>query len=461
MKIAFFSSEVFPFAKTGGLADIAGALPKELGKTAEDVKIIMPWYKDIEPESCGEQFGRSCITDNVEVIFIKHKEYFFRDHLYNTEKGDYSDNTERFSFFCRRSLQLLKELKFSPDILHCNDWQTAFVPVYIKTLFRGDEFFKKSKTVLTIHNLAFQGYFDKDDFKALEIKRHFKAIFLIYSRFNTLKAGIITADCITTVSPTYSKEIQNKEHGCGLGHILRKYSFKLSGVLNAIDYEVWNPEKDKVIYKNYSAGSLKFKNSNKFELKKQIGLISQKKKIMFGMVTRLTEQKGMDVLCKALPALLDKFEFVILGKGQPYYHNLLLKLQDKYPDSLKVCLRFDEKMAHHIYAGSDVLVIPSRFEPCGLSQLIGFKYGTIPLVYPTGGLKDTVKDFSASEEEGTGFTMGNYSADSLIQAIFRVSEIYDDRAKWMSLQKKVMGYDYSWRRSALKYVKLYKEQDRV
>ncbi len=457
MKVAFFSSEVFPYSKTGGLADVSAALPKALQARGIDIKIFTPLYKGIRAKRVNSQYSTLKINGKIEVIFIDRPEYFQRDNLYTDNKKDYPDNIERFSFFCKKSLEILKDIDFSPCILHCNDWQTAFVSVYRKTLYKKDEFFKRSKVVLTVHNLAFQGYFDEDEFICLGLLKKYKPLFSIYSRLNALKAGIITADRVTTVSPSYAEEVQTDDLGCGLGNLLNKYRFKLSGIINAIDHSVWNPQKDKYIYQNYDKDSLAKKNENKLALQKEVRLKEDKKKMLFGMVSRLTEQKGLDILSRVLPELLEKFEFIILGLGQEKYHAFLEGLQDKFPEKIRVFLEFNEALAHKIYAGSDVILMPSRFEPCGLSQLIGFKYGTIPLIHVTGGLKDTVGDCFDSKLESTGFRFYDYDPESLKESVFKAAKVFKESSFWNQIQARVMEKDFSWDKSAKKYINLYND----
>ncbi|MCF7876942.1 MAG: glycogen synthase, partial [Candidatus Omnitrophica bacterium] len=317
MNIAFCSSEVYPFAKTGGLADVSGALPLSLAALGHNVKIFMPWYKGIEPDKHFDDFG-IINHQGVEVVFIKNDHFFKRDYLYTTSQGDYPDNLERFSFFSRQVLKALKELNFAPDIIHNNDWQTSLISVYLKVFYKNDDFFQNTKTVLTIHNLVFQGIFDKKHFSCLDIGwDYFNMHFLeFWGKINLLKGGIIFSDTITTVSPTYAKQIQKKEFGCGLEGVLKEKKENLTGILNGIDYNVWNPKSDKLIYKNYSQ-SLKKKSENKLSLQKEAGLAQDKNFLLFGMVSRLTEQKGLDILTEAIDSILDKSQLIILGLGDP------------------------------------------------------------------------------------------------------------------------------------------------
>jgi len=456
MKIAFCSSEVFPYAKTGGLGDVSAALPQELVKAGSGVKIFMPLYKGIKPQTMHEGFGVSS-CGRIEVYFIKNDEYFLRDSYYVTEDGcDYPDSLERFSFFSKQVLEVLKKINFCPDIIHCNDWQASLVNVYLKTLYKGDSFFKSTKCVLTIHNLAYQGLFPKEKFPLLGISQEFfhKDYFEFYDKVNLLKGGIIFSDMVTTVSPTYAEQIQTPEHGCGLEGILREKGLNLRGILNAIDYTIWDPQIDEFIYKMYSPDTLKAKAVNKVNLQRELGLKEDKDTLFMGMVSRLAEQKGVDILSEALDSILEKHQLVILGVGEPKYHQLLKEKENKFKGSFSLALKFDEALAHKIYAGVDVFLLPSRFEPCGLSQMISYKYATLPLVHHTGGLADTVVDVSFG---GGGFVFNNYRSSDLVSAIERAQELFKKKKVWHDTLKKVTQYNFSWAKAAAKYMEIYKE----
>jgi starch synthase len=454
MRIAFCSSEVYPFAKTGGLADVSGSLPLSLAALGHQVKIFMPWYKGIEPEKHFDDFA-TIEHQGIEVIFIKNEHFFKRDYLYTTDKGDYPDNLERFAFFSRQILKVLKELNFSPDIIHNNDWQTSLVSVYLKIFYNDDDFFQDTKTILTIHNLVFQGIFDKKNFEHLGISwDYFNMHYLeFYGKINLLKGGIIFSDAITTVSPTYACQIQTNEFGCGLEGVLIEKKDRLKGILNGIDYKVWDPKIDGLIYKKY-AKSLKTKLENKLSLQKEMKLAQDKDILLFGMVSRLTEQKGLDILTESIEVILKKSQLIILGTGDLKYHKKLKEIQKKNKDKFSLHIDFDEALAHKIYAGSDVFLLPSRFEPCGLSQLISFKYGAIPLVNLTGGLVDTVSDLAKG---GSGFTLKKYDKNSLIKLIKKAQRLFKDKKKWNSIVKANMKRDFSWKKAAKKYLDLYQD----
>lgn len=454
MKVAFFSSEVFPFAKTGGLADVSGTLPLALAKEGCTVKVFMPLYKDITPQKVYDEYGITPLGKNAEIIFVKNDNYFFREHLYGALSGDYPDNLERFSFFCAKSLELLKKLKFSPDIIHANDWQAALLNIYLKILHKNDTFYKRTKTVLTIHNLAYQGIFEKEKFPLLTINwDYFSYKYLeYYGKINLLKGGIVFSDMVNTVSPTYAKQIQTPEYGCGLDGVLRGKREYLCGILNAIDYNVWSPAKDTYIYKSYSSSTLEDKYVNKRKFQKEMGLKVSKTAFLLGMVSRLAEQKGIDIFSKALNTILKKFQVVILGFGDQRYHKILKKKADKYKNSFSLNLKFDETLAHKIYASVDAFLMPSRFEPCGLSQMISYKYGTVPIVQHTGGLIDTVTDY---EQGGGGFVFTRYDYKDLADTIARAAQVYEQKDKWVLLMRKITRYNFSWAKTAKDYIKMY------
>lgn len=455
MKIALCSSEVFPFAKTGGLADVCGALSLALGKEKCKVKVFMPLYRGITPERMFEEYGSTSLEKNVEVIFIRNDNYFDRQYLYGTPSGDYPDNIERFTFFANKTIELMKKFDFKPDVVHSHDWQAATIITFLKTIHRFDNFFKDTKTVLTIHNLAYQGIFPKDKFPVLGLDwEYFSMRYLeFYDQINLLKGGIVFADVVNTVSPTYSRQIQEPEYGCGLDGVLREKGDRLLGILNAIDYNVWSPQKDKFIYVKYSKAKISDKMVNKRKFQKEMGLKVSKDKFLLGMVSRLAEQKGVDILSQSLDHILKNYQLVILGFGDEKYHKVLQEKANKYRDSFSLNLKFDEVLAHKIYAGCDAFLMPSRFEPCGLSQMISYKYGTIPIVHHTGGLVDTVKDYS---DKGGGFVFSNYTSDDFINAIDRAAEVFRNRKEWETLIKKVMGYNFSWSNTAKEYIKMYK-----
>ncbi|MFA5338367.1 MAG: glycogen/starch synthase [Candidatus Omnitrophota bacterium] len=454
MKIALCSSEVFPYAKTGGLADVTGALPLALAKNDCEVKVFMPLYKKVKPQKMFNDYGLTK-EGNVEFYFIKNDNYFMRDALYGTPQGDYGDNLERFSFYSRKVLELLKQLNFKPDVIHSNDWQSSLVNIYLRTIYSSDDFFRKAATVLTIHNLAYQGLFSRDKYPVLGLSWDYFNMHCLefYEKINLLKGGIVFSDIVSTVSPTYAKQIQTPDYGCGLDGVLREKRDKLVGILNAIDYDVWNPAKDKLIYKNYSPKNLEDKAINKKMFQKELGLKVDEDTLLLGMVSRLAEQKGVDILSDSLDYLLKKYQIVILGLGDEKYHKILKKKADKFKKSFSLNLTFDEKIAHRIYAACDGFLMPSRFEPCGLSQMISYKYATVPIVHRTGGLADTVVDVN---NQGGGFVIDKYTSNDLSSAIDRAAKLFKDKKGWPKLLKTISQYNFSWEEAAKHYVDMYK-----
>jgi len=453
MNIVICSSEVFPFAKTGGLADVTGALSIALGKLKNEVKVFMPLYKNIKPDKLYDDYGLTK-EGNVEFIFIKNDVFFYRDGLYGTSSGDYSDNLERFCFFSKKVLEIIKRINFKPDIVHSHDWQAAPVIIYLKTIYKDDEFYKNAKTILTIHNLAYQGIFNKEKYEVIGISWDYFNMHCLefYDKVNLLKGGIVFADAINTVSPNYAKQIQTPQYGCGLDGVLRERANRLFGILNAIDYSVWDPKIDNLIYKKYSPENLEDKYINKKKLQSDLGLLVDKNKFLLGMVSRLAEQKGIDIISNNLEELAKNYQLVILGVGDERYHQILKKFSKKFKKSFSLNLKFDETLAHRIYAGCDAFLLPSRFEPCGLSQMISYKYATVPIVHHTGGLADTVVDY---EEEGGGFVFKEYSTFDFLLAVERAYKVFKKKKEWLNLLKKITKYNFSWDVSAKQYIKLY------
>ncbi len=459
MKIAICASEVVPFAKTGGLADVGGALPLALEEEGQDVIVIMPGYKSVRNlkgvkiERLKEGVSYSVIGKKVKVFFIENDAYFGRDSLYGDKSGDYKDNLDRFSFYCRRAIELMKEIKFKPDVVHCHDWQSALIPVFLKNSFAGDSFYKNTKTVLTIHNIGYQGLFPKEEFPnlGLDWKLFNMEILEFYYKENVLKGGIVFSDLVTTVSATYSKEIQTKQFGFGLEGILAKRKASLSGILNGLDYSIWNPETDKYIAGNYSLKTIEDKSQCKKDLQKICNLPLNEKVPLFGIVSRLAEQKGFDILAEDIDAICKlKLQMVILGTGDLKYHQILEAIVKKYPKVVSLHLKFDDSLAHKIYAGSDIFLMPSKYEPCGLGQLISLRYATLPLVFKTGGLADTVT-------RENGFVFDIYNKEELLKAIKGAMLVFGQKKKWAALMSTAMQCKFSWRESAKKYIQLYKK----
>jgi starch synthase len=451
MKILLAASEVVPFAKTGGLADVAGALPLALEDLGQEVIIALPGYKAIKKLKNGISY--SSIGRDIKVYFIKNDKYFDRDGLYGDKTGDFKDNLERFSYYCRKTLELLKEINFKPDIIHVHDWQAALIPVYLKTLYADDDFYRNIKTILTIHNIGYQGLFPREEFPKLGLDWSLFNIegFEFYGKVNILKAGIEFCDYINTVSPTYSKEIQTKEFGFGLEGVLNKRRDVVFGILNGLDYSIWNPPEDKFIAKNYSLENIKDKREDKQDLQRFCNLPVKADVPLFGIVSRLAEQKGFDILATGIDSICKMdLQLVILGTGDLKYHLILEDMVKKYPKVISLHLRFDDPLAHKIYAGSDIFLMPSRYEPCGLGQMISLKYGTIPLVFKTGGLADTVS-------EKNGFVFSRYSKDDLLKIIKNATAAFKNKNKWDTLMETAMKCNFSWKESGKKYLRLYEK----
>ena len=434
-----------PFAKTGGLADVAGSLPQALGRLGIDVLVLMPKYRGITDteKSLGE---------HVRVRFVEHEGFFNRSGLYGNADGDYPDNLDRFSFFSRECLRLARELGFKPDVVHAHDWHAAIVPVLLKA--KPDPFFQKTKSVLTIHNLAYQGHFDYAQWPKLGLPASLFSVdgFEFYGKINVLKAGLLYADRLNAVSPAYAKEIQAAEAGCALEGVLQKRQKDLSGILNGIDTALWDPWADKKLAAPFSAAAPAGKKVCKAALQKQCGLAEDPETPVFAIVSRLAEQKGLDILAEVAPAMLSKkLQLVLLGDGDARYRQAFAALEKRFPKAMKAHIGFDAAAAHAIYAGADFFLMPSLFEPCGLGQMISMRYGTLPVVRATGGLKDTVKDGV------NGFVFERPSSAEFLAAVECALKTYGDKTTLKKMTETAMNADFSWEESAKKYEALYRE----
>lgn len=459
MKIVMAASEVVPFAKTGGLADVAGALPLALEKAGQDVIIIMPGYKavhalqnpEIKPFKDGVSYSK--IGKNIPVYFIENAEYFDRDGLYGDKNGDHKDNLERFSYFCRRTLELLREIKFKPDIIHCHDWQSALIPVYLKNTLALDPFFANTRTVFTIHNIGYQCLFPKESLPKTGLDWGVYNIDMLeyYDKINILKGGLVFSDLINTVSDTYSKEIQTKEFGFGMEGVLAKRKNDLFGIINGLDYAIWDPAADKKIAANFSTKDMTGKAACKGDLQKFCGLPAKADVPLIGVVSRLAEQKGFDIVAEAIDEICRMdIQMVILGTGDLKYHQIMEAMVKKYPKVISLYLKFDDTLAHKIYAGSDMFLMPSKYEPCGLGQMISLRYGTVPLVFKTGGLADTVN-------AKNGYIFDVYSKAELLKTIKRAVKDFKLKKKWQDLALRGMKQNFSWSASAKQYIELYEK----
>lgn len=467
------SAEVVPFAKTGGLADVAGALPKALEDLGHDVRVAMPRYGRIEPEKfklvteiehlevpmedyhepVSVMKGR--IGRDIPVYLINSEKYFNREGIYG-----YQDDGERFVLFCRAALETLRALDWTPDIIHCNDWHTGIVPNWLKTVYKDDPFFAKTASVYTIHNLAYQGVFGYRILEIAGIDEYgfvFPQIAELANAVDLMGRGILFADVVNTVSEKYAQEILTPEYGERLDPLLRDRKDRLFGIVNGIDYDEMNPATDKYISARFDFNSLDNRIQNKHALEKEANLPVSEDVPVIGMISRLANQKGFDILGDMLDHVLahTAVQFVILGTGDQHYHEMFSNFARRYPERMSVFLTFNTPLAQKIYAGSDMFLMPSRYEPCGLGQMIAMRYGSVPIVRATGGLDDTVKDFNPATNEGTGFVFESYDAWALYATVIRALENYRYKKTWRTLQKKGMSADFSWNASAKKYVDLY------
>jgi starch synthase len=484
LNIAYISSEVVPFAKTGGLADVAGALPRALAKMGNSVKVFMPLYaavditkyniicfkNDLGLDIAGhkETFDLyHCRFDDSECdfYFIKMDKYYGRKGLYGSpETGlDWPDNDLRFTAFARATLESIMALGFKPDIINCNDWQSALIPAYIKCENYGLGYFEKTATLLTIHNIGYQGLFPPETFAKLgfEPKWYYPTSgFEYYKQVSFLKAGLTYSDILNTVSEKYAKEIQSSpEYGNGMEGILAERAEDLFGVVNGIDYNIWNPASDTLIASNYSPEKPEGKAKNKSALRRLMGLpISRRDIPLIGMISRMANQKGFDIIAEAAEQIFEMdIQIAVLGTGDKQYEELFASLAKKYPKKLAISMKFDDKLAHQIEAGSDMFLMPSRYEPCGLNQLYSLKYGTVPIVRETGGLADTIENCNPGKHTGTGFVFKNYDSRELLNTIKFAAEVYKNKAAWTKLVKRGMLKDFSWDNSAGKYIQLYEK----
>ncbi len=482
-KLLYLASEVSPFAVAGGLADVTSALPKALKNLNQEVRLMIPKYKFINERKYvlrevirlreipvtvnGETVVASVKSaflpeSKVQVYFIEVGNYFNRPGIYIDPKTGkpYPDNAIRFAFFSKAAIETLKKLSWQPDIIHCNDWQTAYIPVYLKTIYQGDPFFKGIKTIYTIHNLTTQGEFDVDlaekiDFDKSQVKEG--GLFYKDGKLNLTKAAIYFSDFITTVSETYAHEIlTNDEVGFGFGKILEEKEDKFEGIMNGVDYAIWNPEKDKYIPFHYSKEDLSNKEENKKALLMRLGMPYEEGVPVIGAISKVSRLKGFDMLLEIMDDLLkENVKLIIHGDGEKDLTDKFMELAVKHPQKLSVSLTYDEKMAHLIEAGSDMFLMPSRYEPCGLNQIYSMRYATVPIVSPVGGLFDSVDDIDEENDEGTGFVMEELSSKALLKAIKRALSYYKEKEKWQALQKRIMDEDFSWDISAKRYIDIY------
>jgi starch synthase len=486
LQILFVTPEVTPLARTGGLGDVSSALPKALAALGQDVQVVMPLYQAVRdggfalspvlpdlqvPLQTGVKTaqvwqgtltghtGSKTQAPSVPVYCIAQDEYFARPGLYGSAAGDYPDNAERFSFFCQAVLALATRLRWTPHVLHCHDWQTALLPAYLRFLPGLAPSLAQTATIYTIHNLLFQGLFPA---WVLPLTGLPWSLFQpdgveFFGAVNFMKAGLLYADYLTTVSPTYADEICTPEFGAGLDGVLRMRRSALVGILNGADYNVWNPATDPALAAHYSVADLRGKTVCKSALLRAYGLPATPHTPVLSMIARLTEQKGVDLLAAALPDLLGMhLRLVILGTGESRYHTLLSSQAQGHPERLGIRLEFNDDLAHQIEAGSDGFLMPSRYEPCGLNQLYSLRYGTIPIVHATGGLRDTVVPYNTATGTGTGFVFHATTAEALLATVQEALTVYTDQSAWQWLVQNAMAQDFSWDQSAARYLDLYR-----
>jgi len=489
LNVLFISSEVEPFAKTGGLADVSGALPQAIKHLDHEIRVMLPRYgcinerkgklhemirlKDIDVPVGSKHYPASIKSsfiptphNKVQVYLLDNATLFGRPGLYvhPETKKDYPDNDVRFIFFCRGVLEMLKRLGWQPDIIHCNDWPTGLVPVYLKTLYKDDPFYKDTRSVFTIHNMAYQGVFPATSFShtGLPVEVATEQGVMAYGNLNFLKSALVYADTITTVSEKYADEIRSsEEYGCGLQALAQKRKHDLRGILNGADYGVWDPSVDQLIPQRFDIKSMDLKVENKKALLAKMGLPFSASTPVLGIISRLADQKGFDLIGEIMDTLMKlPLQLVVLGTGEKKYHDLFERAAKKHPEKVGIALTFDDSLAHLIEAGSDMFLMPSRYEPCGLNQIYSMRYGTAPVVRATGGLDDTIEEFHPSSGNGTGFKFTAYESGELLKTVQRALAVYGDQTAWRKLMRNGMGKDFSWEASAKKYVQLYRSLTR-
>ena len=474
MHIVFAASECVPFAKTGGLADIVGALPRALARLGHQCTVFIPRYRQVKIDSpksvvrsitvpFDDEYRFCSVIDGgnqggVKYYFIDYPPFFDRDSLYGTSLGDYHDNAERFALYSRAVLEATKILGI-PDLFHCHDWQTALIPVLLRTLYAGDHAFHGVPTVFTVHNIGYQGLFPPDTLPLLMLPWDLFTITKLefYGKVNFLKGAIVYADFVTTVSRRYSQEIQSSEYGFGLDGVLRGRASTVAGIVNGVDYDEWSPEHDRLIAANFSAKDLRGKQKCKEDLLREFGVSTPDlSRPVIGIVSRFAAQKGFDLISQTADRLArEDMTVVVLGTGDKEYEDLFKRLNKSYPQKFAIKIAYDNKLAHKIEAGADMFLMPSRYEPCGLNQIYSLKYGTVPIVRATGGLDDTIEQWNPNTGRGTGFKFAEYSGEALLDTIYEALQAYKDQPSWQQLMRNGMICDFSWDASAREYVKIY------
>jgi len=476
MKILFVASEGLPYSKTGGLADVVEALPKALRAMGHEVAVLLPRYHANRAQSVlissvtvalGNQVRFPAIVEaepvnGVRYFFVDDPPFFDRPELYGDRSGDYPDNAERFAEFSRAAIEFMKRV-WLPDVVHCHDWQSALVPVLLRTQHTEDRAVRSLPVVFTIHNLAYQGMFDASALDSIGLPNSLFSVDALefFGRVNYLKGGLIFADYLTTVSRRYAKEIQTAEYGCGLEGVIRGRGDRLVGILNGVDYTAWNPETDKLIAQNYSAQNLAGKRACKKDLLAYFRLPEDLERPLIGIVSRFADQKGFDLIAEVADEMMkEDVALVVLGTGQSEYERLFKQLSDKYPKRMGAKIGYDNNLAHKIEAGADMFLMPSRYEPCGLNQIYSLRYGTVPVVRATGGLDDTVQNFVPKTQQGTGFKFEEYTGSAMLECLRSALGTFRDPNAWQAVQGNGMAKDFSWKASAASYVTLYEAAKR-
>lgn len=470
-KVLFVSPEAAPFAKTGGLADVTGSLPAALLDKGVDARVILPLYGVIPQKFKDSMTYKKYIYVNVgwrnqycgifeaqykgvKFYFLDNEYYFKRQGLYG-----YDDEAERFAYFCKAVLEAIPHLDFIPDIIHCNDWESGMVPVFLKCIYRDNDMYKNMRTLFTIHNLKYQGVFPKQilgDILGLEEEYYTPEKLEFHNGVSFIKGGLTFSDYITTVSPTYSCEIQEPYSGEGLDGLIRSRRGSLAGILNGIDYSEYDPSKDPFIFVNYSDRDIDGRHENKKRLQEMLNLDVSSRIPVIGIITRLVCQKGLDLVEQVLDDIISLgAELIVLGTGEGKYESMFTDAAFRHKRRISANIKFDDVLAHRIYAGSDIFLMPSKFEPCGLGQIIALRYGSVPLVRETGGLKDTICPFNEYTMEGNGFSFADYNAHDMLYTIKRAVDFYSKEDIWSGIAKKAMACDYSWDASASRYAKIY------
>lgn len=470
MKILFVAAESVPFVKTGGLADVVGSLPKNLIDKGVDVRVVLPLYRDI-PNIYKEamtfvtsfelQMGwkslycgiLSLTYEGVQYYFLDNMEMFDRDGLYG-----YWDDGERFAFFSMAAIEMMEKIDFTPNIIHVHDWHAAMIPMLLVHKYSWIDAFKNIRKILTIHNLRFQGIYNPIVMESLFGIQGYVGSVMANGNVNYLQAGIQYADVVSTVSPSYASEIQTQEFGETLEGVLRYNSWKLRGILNGIDVDIYDPKTDPNLKHHFGSRSLDKKLMNKTELQTKLGLPVDETIPMIASVSRLTDQKGFNLVDEAMETLMQRnVQYVVLGTGDQIYEENFKNLESKYPDKMRALIQFDAKLAQEIYGASDMFLMPSAFEPCGLSQLISLRYGTVPIVHETGGLRDTVEPYDEFKNRGTGFSFLEFNSQTMMKMIDKALVLYQDREKWCQLMRRGMKADFSWDASVDKYIEMYED----